>query len=126
MTNENGDESMEARVEVELDIFSGAPNPTWVLTSAEADVFVRRLAALTRISARKRPEALGYRGLIVLLRQGADAQLIRIQNGAVHFSNGATNFYSYDRDRDLERWLLNTGKGRLKNELFQAVEREFR
>ena len=36
---------MPARVEVELDIFSGMPNPTWVLTDAEADSFLKQLAA---------------------------------------------------------------------------------
>ena len=30
--------------EVELDIFSGMPNPTWILTNAEADSFVKQLA----------------------------------------------------------------------------------
>jgi len=29
--------------EVELDIFSGMPNPTWILTDAEADTFVKLL-----------------------------------------------------------------------------------
>jgi hypothetical protein len=116
---------MQARVEVELDIFSGAPNPRWVLSSAEAYIFVKRLAALTRISARKPPgAALGYRGLIIQVTQWGDTQLIRIQNGSVHFSNGATNVYSHDKDRDLERWLLGTGKPHLEDELFQAAERE--
>ena len=60
------------------------------------------------------------------MTQGADTQLIRIQTGIVHISRGATNVYAYDEDRQLERWLLNTGKPHLKNELFQIVEREFR
>jgi hypothetical protein len=119
-------ESMVARCEVELDIFSGMPNPTWVLTNAEAASFVEQLAALPRTSTRELSGNLGYRGFIVQCTQGANARLIRIQTGTVNASEGATNVYAYDRDRRLERWLLNTGKPHLKNELFQIAEQEFR
>lgn len=117
---------MAARCEVELDIFSGMPNPTWILTDAEADYFMKRLAELPRTSARELSGNLGYRGFIVQCTQAANTQLIRIQNGTVHISNDVTDVYAYDEDRELERWLLNTGKPHLKNELFQIVEREFR
>jgi hypothetical protein len=117
---------MPARVEVELDIFSGMPNPTWVLTNAEADSFEEQLAAMSRTSATELSGNLGYRGFIVQVTQGANTQLIRIQTGIVHISIGATNVYAYDEDRELERWLLNTGKPHLNNELFQIAEHEFR
>jgi hypothetical protein len=119
-------EPMPPRVEVELDIFSGMPNPAWVLTDAEADSFVRKLAALSQASATELSGNLGYRGFIVQVTEGANSSLIRIQNGKVHISKGATNLYAYDKDRELERWLLNTGKPHLKNELFEIAEREFR
>lgn len=121
-----GSESIAARCEVELDIFSGMPNPTWVLTNAEADTLVKKLAGLSRTSATELSGNLGYRGFIVQCTQGADAQLIRIQAGTVHISEGARNVYAYDKDRQIERWLLNTGKPHLNNELFEIAEREFR
>lgn len=117
---------MPARCEVELDIFSGMPNPRWSLTKVEADSFVTQLAALPRTSARERSGNLGYRGFIVQCPRGANTELIRIQNGTVHTSSGVTNVYAYDKDRALERWLLNTARPHLENELFQTVEREFR
>lgn len=117
---------MPARVEVELDIFSGMPNPTWVLTNAEADHFMKRLAALPRTSATELSGNLGYRGFIVQVTQGANTQLVHIQRGVVHISPGATKIHGKDEDRELERWLLNTGKPYLNNEDFQVVEREFR
>ena len=117
---------MPARVDVELDIFSGMPNPTWVLTNAEADSFVKQLAALPRTSAKKMSGNLGYRGFIAQVPQGADTHLIRIQNGTIHISKGATDHYSSDEGRKLERWLLNTGKPHLKNDVLQIVQREFR
>jgi hypothetical protein len=121
-----GSESMSARVEVELDIFSGKPNPTWVLTNEEADSFVKKLAALPQISATELSGNLGYRGFIVQVLQGANTQLIHIQTGVVHISIGATKVYAKDENRELERWLLNTGKPHLKNEIFQMVEHEIR
>jgi hypothetical protein len=117
---------MSARCEVELDIFSGMPNPTWILTGAEGDYFVKQLAELPRTSARELSGNLGYRGFIVQCTQATNTQLIRIQTGTVHITKGATKVYGYDEDRELERWLLNTGKPHLKNELFQMAEREFR
>jgi hypothetical protein len=120
-----GNESMPARVEVELDIFSGMPNPTWVLTSAEADNFVKQFTAASPTSATELSGNLGYRGFIVQVTEGTNTQLIRIQNGTVHITKGATIVYSYDKDRELERWLLNTGKPHLKNELFRIADRDF-
>lgn len=117
---------MPAHVEVELDIFSGMPNPAWVLTNSEADSFVEKLAAMSRTSATELSSNLGYRGFIVHVTEGANTQLIHIQTGIVYISIGAANVYANDEDRELERWLLSTGKPYLKNELFQIVEREFR
>jgi hypothetical protein len=117
---------MPARCEVQLDIFSGMPNPTWILTNAEADSFEKQLAALPRTPARELSGKLGYRGFIVQCTQANNVQLIRIQNGAIHISKGATNVYVSDKDRELERWLLNTGRPHLKNEIFQIAERDLR
>jgi hypothetical protein len=117
---------MPPHVEVELDIFSGMPNPTWALSNSEAESFVKQLAALPRTSATELRGNLGYRGFILHVTKGADTQSIRIQSGAVQISEGGTDVYVHDEDRGLERWLLNTGKPHLKNELLQIVERDFR
>ena len=116
--------SIPARCEVELDIFSGMPNPTWILTDAEVDSFVKRLAALRPSSSSELSGNLGYRGFIVQCIQGSKMQVIRIQKGTVQISEGESNVYASDKDRELERWLLNTGKPHLDDELFQIAERE--
>ena len=115
---------MAVHCEVELDIFSGVPNPTWSLTDAEADSFMKQLVALPRTAPRELSGKLGYRGFIVQCTQGTDAWLVRLQNGIVHISQGATNTYADDERRLLERWLLNTGKPHLEAELFQIAESE--
>jgi hypothetical protein len=117
---------MSAICEVELDIFSGMPNPMWVLTNAAADYFLKQLAALPLISARELSGNLGYRGFIVQCTEGDNTRWIRVQNGIVHISEGETNVYAYDKDRELEHWVLNTGRPHLKDKIYQIAEREFR
>ena len=117
---------MSASCEVELDIFSGMPNPTWILTNAAADNFLKQLAALPPTSARELSGNLGYRGFIVQCTEGENTRLIRIQKGIVHISEGETNVYAYDANRELERWVLNTGRSQLKDEIYQVAERELR
>lgn len=111
---------MAASVEVELAIFSGLPNPTWILGGAESDQFTERLAALPRAPARSWQDKLGYRGFVVRLAQGT----ARIQGGMVRVCAPGMNIYANDIHRELERWLLHTGRLHLKDEVFQAAARE--
>ena len=116
---------MSVRVEVELDIFSGNPNPTWILSPQEGVVFVQRLAALPQAPAKNLSTHLGYRGFIVQVAKGTEQSLVQIQNGTVQILVGDTKVYYSDRNRDLERWLLNSGKPSLKSDIFQIVKNEF-
>ena len=115
---------MPASCEVELDIFSGMPNPIWILTNAAADNFLQQLDALPLTSARELSGNLGYRGFIIQCTQGDNKRLIRVQNGIVHISEGETNVYACDKDRQLEHWVLSTGRPHLKDEIYQIAERE--
>jgi hypothetical protein len=109
--------------EVELDIFSGRANPTWMLTDDETGSFLDQLAALTSTSARELSGNLGYRGFMVQCTAGADLRLIRIQKGIVQISTGTQNTYALDKDRALERWLLNTAKPHLQSDILHIAER---
>jgi hypothetical protein len=115
-----------ARVEVELDVFSGRPNPTWVLTTGEAEAFERRLAALPRIPDCVLSAALGYRGLIARTALGAETQSIWIQSGCVRIAEGDTPIHARDDGRALERWLLGTGRPRLGEKVMGIVDPELR
>ena len=121
---------MSARVEVELDIFSGNPNPVWILSGADGVLFLKKLAMLPRASARELHDNLGYRGFIVRVINETEASLVRIslvriQNGTVQLSQNDNNVYYSDQNRHLERWLLNSGKLTLRSDLFKIVERDF-
>ena len=117
---------MPAQANVELDIFSGMPNPTWSLTSDEIASFVRQLASLPPRPARELAGNLGYRGFIIQVTQGQGTQVVRIQTGFVHISAGGADAYADDRNRVLERWVLDTGRPHLRTDILQIVEREFR
>lgn len=54
-----------ADVVVELDAFSGLPNPTWTLSAAEAGELAARLRDLPRADATLPAPVLGYRGFRV-------------------------------------------------------------
>jgi DNA-binding MarR family transcriptional regulator len=125
-----GDSLMSARVHVELDIFSGNPNPVWILSEADGVLFLKKLAMLPKASAKELHDDLGYRGFIVKVTNETGERLVRIslvriQNGTVQLSQNDTTVYYIDQDRHLERWLLNSGKPTLRSDLFKIVERDF-
>ncbi len=115
---------MPKRVEVELDIFSGMPNPTWILTDAEAASFVQRLQTMPKGPAVTLSGRLGYRGFVVQVMVDGQTQVVRVQNGFVQTSIGTTDAFARDAGRTLERWLLDTGKPHLQSELFETARRE--
>jgi hypothetical protein len=121
---QTGARVMSARVEVELDIFSGNPNPTWILAPEEGVLFLQRLTALPPSPAKDLSTHLGYRGFVIQVVQGTEQRLVHIQNGTVQILVNNTKVNYSDRNRDLERWLLNSGKPALKSDLFKMVENE--
>jgi hypothetical protein len=56
-------------LQVELDIFSGMPNPTWILTDKEERALLDRIMAKPELmlSSVQSPGILGYRGMVVSL-----------------------------------------------------------
>jgi hypothetical protein len=118
---------MQPRVQVELDIFSGMPNPVWNLSDESAQSFLRQLDALQRTRPTKLSAPLGYRGFVVQVTRASDTQQsIRIQNGSVQILAPKSTFYASDSGRNLERWLLETGKPHLEPEIFSLVQRAIR
>jgi len=81
-------------VEVELDIFSGNPNPIWILSEADGDLFLKKLAVLPKASAKELHNDLGYRGFIVEVINETEKSLVQIQNGTVHISRNDTSVSS--------------------------------
>lgn len=118
-----------AIVDVEVDIFSGRPNPRWTLSDADAALFFDRLSALPTTAARARSANLGYRGLIVSMPQRVGGEAGRdmyIQHGILELRQGTSRSFFLDTQRALERWLIGTGKAGLSPEVLEAIDTDLR
>lgn len=115
----SGAESME----VELDIFSGRPNPRWDLTSQEAEEFANRFQSLPQHQGGSILEGLGYRGLIVTKvdENIGEYEEIQISNGLVVARRNSQSQQFVDQNRKLEEWLLQTGREQLDEALYEQV-----
>jgi hypothetical protein len=112
-------------MDVEIDIFSGMPNPAWTLSGAQAAAFLAKLAALPETEAKPRSTNLGYRGFIVRAPQGTD-QEIYIQRGFVEVRRATASKFFLDPVRSLEQWLLNIGRGRVDKHVLDIIEAEMK
>ncbi|MEV7554661.1 hypothetical protein AB0N89_34015 [Amycolatopsis sp. NPDC089917] len=112
---------MADNVSVELDIFSGMPNPAWTLRNAEAAEFQRRLESLPRASDGRIANDLGYRGFVT----HAGATTAHVQRGTVRVGRDGETDFRTDSGRELERWLLQSGKPFVDPGTFALAEREF-
>jgi len=102
---------------VELDIFSGQPNPTWELSAEQQRELERRVTALVRQKVPARIfDGLGYRGMIVRERGNPNPSL-RVGSGSL--VRGDTVYE--DPGRAFEAWLVGTGKGKIDERLIGAA-----
>jgi hypothetical protein len=106
-----------ATADVELDIFSGLPNPTWTLSDEQTASLLEMVSALSQTEARPRSGDLGYRGMVVRIRDAAARELY-LHDGIVEVSG---NYYS-DRDRRVARWLLDTGRSFVDQSIYEIAE----
>ena len=52
-------------VKVELDIFSGEPNPAWPLSEKQVEELKKKMEATSSSDQGEKPPILGYRGFII-------------------------------------------------------------
>ncbi len=118
-------------MKVEIDIYSGRPNPSWELTEQEGRELRARLQALPATAASELPDKLGYRGLRIAARAlpGDDSAAhgdrivsIELGGGAIRLQRrtGKLEYFS-DTKRSVECWLLATAQGRTDETIRQAA-----
>lgn len=119
------DEGVVDRAIVELDIFSGMPDPVWFLTEEDTRELERRFARLQTTDRREFSTDLGYRGFVVrLTAEDGEARLVRVQRGRVEVRAGATVEHYADPGRHLERELLRSGASVVAPEVLAVVEQD--
>jgi len=95
---------------VELDVYSGRPNPTWTLSAGEAEQIARLLQDLPRAQS-PADEGLGYRGFVLVTseRDGSLPQSIRVNSGIVTVRQQGRVEHFVDA-RGLEKRLLEQAR----------------
>ncbi|MEG4092531.1 hypothetical protein [Microcoleus sp. Pol12B4] len=116
----------DKKMQVEVDMFSGRPNPHWELTVQESQQFTQRLQSLsTHQGEGAVNEGLGYRGLIVR-ESGEEVEGDReivISNGLIVARRKGKSQQFTDKNRTLEKWLIQTGEGRLDDKLYHQISK---
>jgi len=110
---------------VELDLFSGRPNPAWVLSAADARTLQAMLESLSPRPALEQASGLGYRGFVVKISTDTgEAATVRAYKGIVRQDIGALVAYRHDAERQIEKWLLQTGRPTLDPQTYEIVRKE--
>jgi hypothetical protein len=106
---------------VTLDVFSGVPNPTWVLDADQAAEFLSQWDDLSVGTPIDYPAILGYRAMVV---DFANRSRIWVTNGVAVEDGPDGAFGRSDPGRALELWLLDTGTGTVDPVLLASVRVE--
>lgn len=110
-------------IEVVLDIFSGRPNPIWVLSGDQGKQWLSYMEALQPASEGDGPEpaGLGYRGILVKgFKHTKCGESVRVFGGVVQCADRKY----LDDGRQLEKWLLATAGPSLDDSLREIVEEQ--
>lgn len=121
-----GSESPMQTAQVELEVFSGRPNPSWSLSAAEVEALAGMLQALSPAAAVPPADGLGYRGIVVTFGDGGPLGLrgLRAYRGLTLVDAAGATSYREDPERRVERWLLASGKPYLEPGLYAEIEAE--
>lgn len=85
---------------VELDVWSGRPNPTWTLSLEEGAELEKRLHGLEPAERGKELPGLGYRGFVL----EGPAREIRVFGGTITVTEEGGS-HSFVDSHGLESWL---------------------
>jgi hypothetical protein len=121
--------------EVELDMFSGRPNPVLLLNEAEIakvkDLVSQAGSTAAKDKAKVFPSVLGYRGLSVRERGRNDRAVkseTRIRGKDIHVQGGKTPGWRNAKDASLEQYLVDLAleKGTISKREHEVVCEEMR
>lgn len=111
---------------VEVDLYSGRPNPSWPLTPEEVARLVERIDGLAPAADNVEPPGrLGYRGLRVRLQaRGREIASAESFDEHLRFQDSAGPRHLADPGREIERWLLETGQGKIEPQVYETLRNE--
>jgi len=106
-----------ARVQVVLGLYSGVPDPTWTLTTEQANELATALAALTMVNESAPTGGLGYHGFTIVTAGGT----LVAYAGKVMSADSEPPYVLDDPDGTIERILLATAATHVTAEEFRVV-----
>ena len=106
------------QMEIELDAFSGRPNPRWLASAEDAASLMRSLSSLPDAPHQPEPTHLGYRGFIMRY----EGQQARVYRGRVFVSAAGTSRTLVDSAR-IEAHLIADASQRGFNDIVTALQR---
>jgi hypothetical protein len=107
-------------IRIELDVFSGRQNPAWNLSDGQSREFLTRFGVLKKYATnRKLYEGLGYRGFTVT--RFRDYDRVTVWDGLVQTDRAAERETLIDEAGRLERFLLETSRGQIDEDLYRFV-----
>jgi hypothetical protein len=108
-------------MQIELEVFSGRPNPTWALNDEEAKEFLAKFKSLTASDSHKPLyDGLGYRGFKATGFQ--DYGEVTVWNGIVEARRGEKTYRWRDQGKSLEKYLLKVAKDHIDEGIYKIVE----
>ena len=110
---------------VEVDLYSGRPNPSWSLTPDEVAQLVKRVDGLAPADEVEPPGRLGYRGLrFRLYAQGREVASAESFDGHLRFQAPEGPRHLADPGGEVERWLLETGQGKIEPQVYETLRNQ--
>lgn len=106
------------QMEIELDAFSGRPNPKWLASPEQAASLSKVLLSLPEAPSEPQPSHLGYRGFIIR----DQSQQTRVYRGHV-FVTVAGSTRSFTDSARLEEQLIADASQRGFGDIFTALQR---
>lgn len=110
------DADQEPRITVELDIFSGRPNPSWELAGRSAQILLNMVGEVGR-SGRHRlacsAPGLGYRGVTLTIVQGSLTSNWHVYADCIEHDGQSFD----DTNRGVEAYVLQSMPAKLKSDL---------
>lgn len=91
---------------IEVDVFSGLPNPSWTTDAEETAELDQLLAALEPATSAQVHNGLGYRGFLVMPTKPGLQRLLRIQGQQVAVEDHGVKQFFRDPESRVERWLI--------------------
>jgi len=105
---------------IEIDVFSGRPNPAWVPTASDQQLLEQHISNTTSISCGPAPDTLGYKGFILTIssHEAAVTQKVRVFAGKIWYTNPEKCFKdSLQLESLLVQQAKSSGFAQLMNDL---------